>query len=656
MRARRPAARREPAREDVGQHVRRGDRIEQGHDQLTAATMAKTRRAPRSPAIRAPERPLPCGSRPAPACGPSARPASSAVADMRRAMGVAQLRPRITPSSPWVSTVKANSPSGASTSRDQRSDQRQVGAIDEHVRRDDQIEAGIARASGGRGIRSGRRHRAGRRGSCARACAIMPGDRSTPSSQSTDRPERGARQARCRSRDRARWRNASAGPARGRPPPPPSRSSSGARIGQPPPARRRSSARIGRTARAHSPPTSRARRCSEARSRRPAPWRSAGSAASACSNAVDRAVAVARALAQVAEREPGRGKAGRELHASAPADRSRRPQIALARGTRAPSRSAGRRSGRRTTETGEWPCCVATSARDFPSETTYLGTMRPEDILVPTPSGVCCKPGGFHIDPTRPVDKALITHGHSDHARAGHGAVLATQETLDIMRLRYGENFAGTTQAIRYGETVTLGRRRRVTFHPAGHVLGSAQIAVERKGLRIVASGDYKDVPRSDLRAVRAGAVRRVHHRGDVRPAGVPPSRSGRARSPSCCARSRCFPERAHLVGAYSLGKAQRVIALHPRGRLRQADLSARRDGEDHALLPARAASISATLRPGARREEGGARRHHHALPAVARCKDLWSRRFPDPVDGLRVGLDAGARPRAAERRANCRW
>ena len=77
--------------------------------------------------------------------------------------------------------------------------------------------------------------------------------------------------------------------------------------------------------------------------------------------------------------------------------------------------------------------------------------MRPEDLLVPTPSGVCCKRGGFHIDPTRAVDKAVITHGHSDHARPGHGAVLATQETLDMMRLRYGENFARTTQAIRYG-------------------------------------------------------------------------------------------------------------------------------------------------------------------------------------------------------------
>src|ERR1700749_1346922 len=109
--------------------------------------------------------------------------------------------------------------------------------------------------------------------------------------------------------------------------------------------------------------------------------------------------------------------------------------------------------------------------------------MRPEDILLPTPSGVCCKLGGFHIDPTRPVERALITHAHSDHARAGHGAVLATRETLDLIRLRYGENFAGTAQAIAYGETVNLDGAT-VSFHPAGHVLGSAQIAVEAGGLR----------------------------------------------------------------------------------------------------------------------------------------------------------------------------
>src|SRR5438445_11415987 len=116
-----------------------------------------------------------------------------------------------------------------------------------------------------------------------------------------------------------------------------------------------------------------------------------------------------------------------------------------------------------------------------------MRNMRPQDILTPVPAGLCCKPGGFHIDPVRPVEKAMITHGHSDHARAGHGAVLATQETLDLMRLRYGETYALSTQAVRYGETVTLGGAR-VTFYPARHVLGSAQIAIEAHGLRIAAS------------------------------------------------------------------------------------------------------------------------------------------------------------------------
>src|ERR1700677_2220891 len=107
----------------------------------------------------------------------------------------------------------------------------------------------------------------------------------------------------------------------------------------------------------------------------------------------------------------------------------------------------------------------------------YLTEMRPEDILVPTPAGVCCKRGGFHIDPTRPVERALITHAHSDHARAGHGAVLATQETLDLMRLRYGPNFAGSAQTAIYGERLSVGEVK-VTLHPAGHVLGSAQALV----------------------------------------------------------------------------------------------------------------------------------------------------------------------------------
>src|SRR6202162_2343383 len=117
--------------------------------------------------------------------------------------------------------------------------------------------------------------------------------------------------------------------------------------------------------------------------------------------------------------------------------------------------------------------------------------MRPQDILMPVAAGLACKPGGFHIDPIRPVERAVITHGHSDHARPGHGALLATQETLDLMRLRYGDDFAGRTQAIRYGESIAIGGVK-VSFHPAGHVLGSAQIAIAANGARIVASGDYK--------------------------------------------------------------------------------------------------------------------------------------------------------------------
>jgi putative mRNA 3-end processing factor len=151
--------------------------------------------------------------------------------------------------------------------------------------------------------------------------------------------------------------------------------------------------------------------------------------------------------------------------------------------------------------------------------------MAPEDLLQPTPAGLCCPAGGFYIDPTRPVDKALITHGHSDHARPGHKAVLATRETLDLMRLRYGENLAHATQAIDYGEKLKLGGAS-VSFHPAGHVLGSAQILVEANGCRIVASGDYKDVADPTCRPFELV-------RCDV--LAIP-----RPKSASCCARSRC--------------------------------------------------------------------------------------------------------------------
>jgi putative mRNA 3-end processing factor len=260
--------------------------------------------------------------------------------------------------------------------------------------------------------------------------------------------------------------------------------------------------------------------------------------------------------------------------------------------------------------------------------------MRPEDILALTPAGICCKRGSFHIDPTRPVERALITHAHSDHARAGHGAVLATQETLDLMRLRYGENFAGSPQAIRFGESVRLDGAT-VTFHPAGHVLGSAQIAVEAEGLRIVASGDYKNVPDPtcvpfelvpcDVFITEATFALPVFRHGD------PDGEIAKLLQSVAL-----FSERAHLVGAYSLGKAQRVIAL-----LRRAGYEA------PIYLHGAMENItryyeSRGIPLGKLRLVRGSDKAALA-GAVTLCppwalNDVWTRRFPDPVTAFASG------------------
>ena len=94
--------------------------------------------------------------------------------------------------------------------------------------------------------------------------------------------------------------------------------------------------------------------------------------------------------------------------------------------------------------------------------------MRFTELLCATDKGIYCPPGDFYIDPVRAVPRALVTHGHSDHARRGHGAVLATPETLRIMAERYGEDFAGSRQEAVLGEAISIGGSR-VTFHPAGH-------------------------------------------------------------------------------------------------------------------------------------------------------------------------------------------
>lgn len=179
-------------------------------------------------------------------------------------------------------------------------------------------------------------------------------------------------------------------------------------------------------------------------------------------------------------------------------------------------------------------------------------------LLQPTPSGLYCPAGDFHIDPLRPVPRALITHGHADHARAGHGAVLATRQTLDIMALRYGAGFAGRTQAA--DDAVRLGAVT-VRFHPAGHVLGSAQIAVEGGGQRIVVSGDYARSPNPACAPFEPVACNIFVTEATF---GLPVFRHPDPASEIArlMASMAAFPERPHLIGAYALGKAQRVIAL----------------------------------------------------------------------------------------------
>ncbi|NRP69671.1 Ribonuclease [Ensifer psoraleae] len=256
--------------------------------------------------------------------------------------------------------------------------------------------------------------------------------------------------------------------------------------------------------------------------------------------------------------------------------------------------------------------------------------MRPDNLLYPAPKGLYCERGDFYIDPIQPVERALITHGHADHARAGHGHVLATRETLDIMRIRYGDGFCGATQIAPLGEKIAV-NGVEVRFHPAGHVLGSAQIAVEAEGTRIVVSGDYKRRPdrtcrpfepvHCDVFITEATFGLPVFHHPD-----------DGAEIARLLMSLRQFPERAHVVGAYALGKAQRVIALlrqqgydepiHIHGAL--AKLCEYYQGEGIDLGEIR----HATLAGESRQDFAG----NIIIGPPSAFADRWARRFADPL------------------------
>lgn len=273
-------------------------------------------------------------------------------------------------------------------------------------------------------------------------------------------------------------------------------------------------------------------------------------------------------------------------------------------------------------------------------------------LLCLTPEGLYCPAGDFHIDPVRPVARALITHGHSDHARPGHGKVMATRETLDIMAIRCGKGFSRERQVAGYGDQVDFAGVK-VSFHPAGHVLGSAQIVIEGRHhgdlTRIVASGDYKrqrdptclpfEVVPCDIFITEAtfGLPVFCH----------PQTSQEIAR---LLASHRLFPERAHLVGAYSLGKAQRMVA-----ELREAgyDRPVYLHGAMDRLMDYYASQgvNLGELRKVAASDRGKLGGEIVLCPPSA-ISDLWSRKFPDPVAAFASGwmrIRTRARQRGVE-------
>lgn len=197
------------------------------------------------------------------------------------------------------------------------------------------------------------------------------------------------------------------------------------------------------------------------------------------------------------------------------------------------------------------------------------------DWLEPHPHGIYVRPADAWIDPSIPSPRALVTHGHADHARGGHGAVWATPETLAIMDARYGEQ-AG--HPVAYGETIRMGAVE-VGFVPAGHVLGSAQIVLDYRGERVVVSGDYKrraDPTCAPFEPVRCDVF--VTEATFALPVFRHPETGDEI--DKLIARLHANPDRCVLVGAYALGKAQRVIAeLRDRGHEAPIYIHARCNG-----------------------------------------------------------------------------
>lgn len=180
-------------------------------------------------------------------------------------------------------------------------------------------------------------------------------------------------------------------------------------------------------------------------------------------------------------------------------------------------------------------------------------------IIQMTPAGLYCPDGDFHIDPWLPVARAVITHAHSDHARSRMGAYLCSRPSEPLLRARLGPGIRIESRG--YGEAVTLGSVR-VSLHPAGHVAGSSQVRIERRGHVAVAAGDYRLHPDSTCAPFEP---LRCHHFVTESTFGLPVYRW---RPPgevfdeiNAWWRANRDAGRVSVLFAYALGKAQRVLA-----------------------------------------------------------------------------------------------
>jgi putative mRNA 3-end processing factor len=269
------------------------------------------------------------------------------------------------------------------------------------------------------------------------------------------------------------------------------------------------------------------------------------------------------------------------------------------------------------------------------------------DWLEVSEAGLRLKAADAWIDPPRGVPRAIITHGHTDHARAGHGEAWATAETLAIMGLR--------GQAPAVGHSLAPGEPAdfagvRVSLHPAGHVLGSAQVRLEGPdGTVVVVSGDYKraadptcapfELAPCDIFVTEATFALPVFRH--------PAAEDEVARALAVLAGN---PDRCLLVGAYALGKAQRVIAML-RAAGHAAPIYLHGALEKLTALYASHGVALGDVRPAAGVPADALRGHVVVAPPSA-LADRWSRRLPDPITAFASGwmrVRARARQNGAE-------